>query len=215
VVKKLRPGLSWPTKPAIVTAVLGPLTDDVRVVWMSWQQQARDPVHVVWEPIPRGGTEDLDHVGASLWISPIDRSQLDTWRLKADEVLQEVRSWLENALHAGEAWQSSKQERRWRLHADGSVTTHDDSGMHILDRERGQRGRYRAPSARPTVYTCRSRTRIRRSHAQLTAPVLADRHAACYDTEQSFIGEPGTCEVSAVVRISIDVCEACDTIPGV
>src|SRR4051812_18821974 len=116
--RKLRPGLAWPTRPAIVAGVLGPLADDVHGAWMTWQREATDPIHPSWEPRHAPVIGGSPGKGATLWIGPVDRSQLEAVRGVAEEMLREARRWFEDALRAGEAWQSSRHERRWRLGLD-------------------------------------------------------------------------------------------------
>jgi hypothetical protein len=56
-------------------------------------------------------------------------------------LLPAARTWLLAALGGSEVWQLARHERRWFVSVSGVVSFRDDDGMHILDRERGTRGR--------------------------------------------------------------------------
>jgi hypothetical protein len=138
VAKKLRPGLAWPTKASTIAAALGPIADQIHVAWMTWERRATNPLQASWEPRDAPVIGGIAGRGATLWVGPVDRSDLDVIRRAVDEtILGAATRWFIEALAAGEAWQSSRHERRWSVAPDGTVTTHDDHGMHIVDRERG------------------------------------------------------------------------------
>ncbi|MBB2921319.1 hypothetical protein [Cellulomonas cellasea] len=117
VPKLLSPQLVWPVRPAVVTATLRSIADQVEVTWMSWERHpAAAPLHVTWRPFDAGNFGAWSVGGAELWIGPVSRSDLDAARdLVRDVVLPEARDWLAQALIAGEGWQASAHERWWFL----------------------------------------------------------------------------------------------------
>jgi hypothetical protein len=131
--KGLPPGLAWPVKPMLVASTLGALADEVDVAWMRWNRKPSSaPLSVDWSPTMSEGIGALPGNGATLWIAPIARADAELVRtLVADQLLPEARAWLEQALAAGEAWQSSRHERRWTI-VHGKVESHDRDGVATL-----------------------------------------------------------------------------------
>lgn len=117
VPKLLSPQLVWPVRPALVTAMLGSIADEVEVTWMSWERHpAVAPLDATWRQFDAGNFGAWSVGGAKLWIGPVSRPDVDAARgLVRDVVLPEARDWLAQALTAGEGWQASAHERWWFL----------------------------------------------------------------------------------------------------
>ena len=136
--RALAPQLAWPLSKTDLRDALGERFSNVQINWVDWDKQGdQDPLSVSWH----SERPELPGWGAggapTVWVRPVSRASRDGVRtLLLRDALPDLTEWLDRAWNAPDTWRDARHERRWVLAAD-RVEVHDDDGLHILDRERG------------------------------------------------------------------------------
>ena len=110
----------------------------VRTRTVTWGQRTlADPLSVTWTPRADGIGSKPTEERIMIRVRPVAKSDHEVAaRLIASVVLPDLASWIDKAMQSSEVWQDARHERNWSIHGE-SVDTHEDDGMHIVDRDRG------------------------------------------------------------------------------